>query len=309
MKICTLNCLNLFLNMDKMKDLDINSLSESEWEKLSPHYGDVPRNKSLYQTTYLAKAILEINADVFVLQEVGGYVALKNFNKYFLDDKYNVVLKEENSYRGIFVGYLVSKKYSYEVESFSDRKFMLNNEEKFFSRNLNCLHVFENESKIASILGVHLKSQRNDETSKDVDSIETRSAEIKALFDIVESIQNSQKEPLIVAGDFNCDVSDSVRMESKYVSKEFVDIHQIKKSSDLERATFVFFQSMGSVKVVQQLDFMFIHKNHVNIVNDSESGTVYYKNDYGDSLGLPSSLYDKSLNPSDHQPVILKLKI
>jgi len=295
--------------MEKMKELDIESLSEKEWAALSPMYGDVPRNKSLYQTTYLAKAILDIDADVFVLQEVGGFEALKNFNKYFLNNKYKVVLKEENSYRGIFVGYLVSKKLDYEIETFSDRKFLLNNEEKFFSRNLNCLHLFENEKKVLSVLGVHLKSQRNDETSKDVDSIETRSAEIKALFEIVETIQDSQKEPIIIAGDFNCDVSDSKRIESSNVSSSFVDIHTVKNSSDLERATFVFFQTMGNVKVVQQLDFMFIHKQFVNLLDAENSKTYYYKNDYGDSLGLPSSLYDKSLNPSDHQPVIMVFKI
>lgn len=306
MKICTFNVLNLFLNMDKYEGQDLNLMTEQEWQKLSPSFGDVSKNKSLYELCGLAQAIKDIDADAFILPEVGGYNSLKNFNTHFLDSKYQVIVKEENSFRGIFVGYLVKTDYSYEVLSFSHEKIQVGDEERSLSRNLNLVTLSKNDKTLCHLLGVHLKSQRNDEKSKDIDFMDVREAELTKIIEIFNRIEQDSSAPVFIGGDFNFDLMAQGRQESKaLLGSSLVDIHNLKGSNDHERTTFVFFQSMGDVVVKQQLDFILFNKNHSSKINQTESGTYYFKNEYGDSLGIPSSRFEKSMMPSDHLPLVL----
>lgn len=306
MKICTFNVLNLFLNLDKLDGRDVNTMTEKEWESLSPMFGDVPRNKSLYELCGLAQAILDIDADAFILPEVGGYNSLKNFNKHFLNSKYHVVVKEENSYRGIFVGYLIKKEYSYEVESFSHEKIKVSDEWKSLSRNLNLVTLKLEDTPVCHLLGVHLKSQRNVEKSKDIDFMDVREAELNKIIEIYERVSFNTTAPVFIGGDFNFDLMAAGRQESKSLKEtDLVDIHTLKNSSEHDRSTFVFFQSMGDVVVKQQLDFLLFSSKHTELIDTEKSGTYYFKNEYGDSLGLPASRMEKSMMPSDHLPLVL----
>lgn len=308
MKICTFNVLNLFLNLDKYRGEDLNTITEKEWQQLSPSFGNVPRNKSLFELINLAKAIEDIDADVFVLPECGGTESLKNFNKYFLSNKFRFILKEENSNRGIYVGYLVKKEYDYKIESYSNHKIIVNNKEKNLSRNLNLVTIIKDNKPVCKVLGVHLKSQRNDENSKDVDFMDVRQAELDAVLSIAK--QNQDEVPLFVAGDFNFDLRDTTRQESIVLTNyDYVDIHQVKNSSEKERATFVYFQTMSSLKIQQQLDFILFDKKFEYLIDKDNSGTYYFKNEYGDSLGLPSSFQEKQQQPSDHCPLIVSFNV
>src|SRR5689334_1002384 len=105
LRICQLNCENLFLHMDFWKGQDVQSLNEKERQALAaPPTDNKPRTK----IKDLAEAILDINADIFMLNEVGGRKSLDQFNRHFLNSSYQPYLLEGNSDRGIDIGYLVS---------------------------------------------------------------------------------------------------------------------------------------------------------------------------------------------------------
>lgn len=250
-----------------------------------------------------------MDADAYILPEVGGYNSLKNFNQYFLGSKYKIVVKEENSFRGIFVGYLVKPEYEYEVTSFSHEKIQVGEETRSLSRNLNQITLSKNNQVLCHLLGVHLKSQRNDEKSKDVDFMDVREAELNKIIEIYQRISLNTESPVFIGGDFNFDLMAQDRQESKLLKNtDLVDIHKLKNSNDEQRTTFVFFQSMGDVVVKQQLDFILFSQKHKNKIDLTKSGTYFFKNEYGDSLGLPSSRFEKSLMPSDHLPLVVVFK-
>lgn len=310
MKICTFNVLNLFLNMDKYSGEDISTITEKEWSSISPSFGTIPRNKSLYELTGLATAINDIDADVFILPEVGGKNSLVNFNKYFLSDKYKCIVMEENSNRGIYVGYLVKKEFRYETRSYSNRKITIEGEERRMSRNLTLVSLYKDDVELCHVLGVHLKSQMNFDNPKDVDYMDVREAELKKVVDIYEELSTEFSTPVFIGGDFNYDLMDKNRQESKSLEGcDLVDIHQLKESCARDRITFVYFQSMNDVVVKQQLDFLLFSEKFKDRIEQAESGTYYFKNEYGDSFGIPDNRFEKQLMPSDHFPIFLKLKL
>lgn len=309
MKICSFNVLNLFLNMEKYQEEDLSVISESDWQKISPvPYGDVPKNKSLFELQGLADAILDINADVFVLQEVGGREALKNFNKYFLNNSYQVSLEESNSKRGIYVGFLIKKGFDFTVDSFSRTTFVFEENEIRLSRNLNCLNVSKDGQLLCKVLGVHLKSQMKEGQGKDIDYMDLREAELNHVVGIYRELEmNSPNVPIFIAGDFNCDLLSQGRQEHKAIEGTgLIDIHELKQSSILDKTTFVFFQHMGDTVVNSQLDFILFHKKWEKNIDQVKSGTYYYKNEYGDSLGVPTTRQEKQMMPSDHLPIFLE---
>jgi hypothetical protein len=106
LKFCLINAENLFLLFDGDAHPDPLKLTEAEWQKLST---SVYENKSLRKSQALARSLLEINADIIMLCEVGGLESLKNFNQLFLGGAYSPCLLEGNSDRNIDVGFMVRK--------------------------------------------------------------------------------------------------------------------------------------------------------------------------------------------------------
>ncbi|NJL24757.1 MAG: hypothetical protein HC902_06040 [Calothrix sp. SM1_5_4] len=165
-KIAQLNAENLFLFLDDPGERDWRRLSEKEWQKLSA--ATVP-NKSLSKTLWLADSLLDINADIVCLNEVGGEESIRNFAKYFLKDRYTPHLIEGNSDRGIDIGYLVKKEFSPKVELRTHKNRPLNflypheapPKTHYFSRDCAELRVFSGAPSTPAliILLVHLKSK------------------------------------------------------------------------------------------------------------------------------------------------------
>src|SRR4051812_38264525 len=104
--LCTFNVENLFVFLENYSGEDLNLVSEKSWQSFT--YGMTP-NKPLAKILSLAKAILDINADIYLLCEVGGRTSLENFNRHFLQNRYLVFHEESNSPRGIDLAYLVKK--------------------------------------------------------------------------------------------------------------------------------------------------------------------------------------------------------
>jgi len=83
------------------------SLAESDY--LAMNASIYNPNKGLDKISAIASTILEQDFDFVGMCEVGGMETLRNFNRYFLGDRYECFLHEENSNRGIFVGALVKR--------------------------------------------------------------------------------------------------------------------------------------------------------------------------------------------------------
>ncbi|NJM10262.1 MAG: hypothetical protein HC883_05225, partial [Bdellovibrionaceae bacterium] len=112
-KVVQLNAENLFLYLDDQTERDWRRMTEKEWQRLSS--ATVP-NKSLTKTLWLADSILDMDADIVCLNEVGGQESLHNFAKLFLNGRYVPHLIEGNSDRGIDIGFLVHKDFLSRVE-------------------------------------------------------------------------------------------------------------------------------------------------------------------------------------------------
>ena len=110
LKFGLFNVENLFLLFDQEIPAHFQKLNEAQWQKLS---NSVYENKTLVKCNSIAQIIKENDPDIMMLCEIGGSDSLHNFNKLFLDNKYNVALLEGNSDRNIDVGYLIKKDVSF----------------------------------------------------------------------------------------------------------------------------------------------------------------------------------------------------
>lgn len=297
MKICAWNTENFFVFMDKYKDENIDDLTNEQWEKLSCSTNT--RNKHLQKVIDSAKVINDIDADIFVLTEMGGKESLNNFNKYFLtEDKYKFSLKAGNSNRGIEIGFLIKKDLELRVEVYSNKDLVLDNGSKF-SRNIAELRAYNKENELKFILlGVHLKSKQHGKG--DFEGISQRTKELIKLKSHIESLKDELKVPVIVAGDFNCSMFDN---ELQEFSTNLFEFHALKNSDEKESCTYVNFRNG---KVMSQIDFIF---STDEIFDLDESFTYRFKNEYGDNMGIPDSFEEKRFLPSDHFPLVTVIKI
>lgn len=145
-------------------------------------------NKSRDKISAVAETILEHDFDLVGLCEVGGMETLENFNRIYLDSRYECALHEENSSRGIYVGALLKKG---RFPSFTASNAGSESSHGDFSRNLLKLDLGE-EGGGLEVFVLHLKSQRGDDYG-----LEKRIEEIDRLSSLV------RRKKCIVMGDFN----------------------------------------------------------------------------------------------------------
>ena len=158
----TLKCLlhntqDLFLFMDKYKDEIVHELTEPKWQMLST---SLLPNKNLKKLLALKETYKAHDPDILLLIEVGGSESLNNFNKYFLDDAYEVFTSASNSDRGIDLGFMVKKEIAsfFEFSAYVDN--LLSNQKKF-SRGVFELKLKKEEEIKMIFLLTHLKSKLN----------------------------------------------------------------------------------------------------------------------------------------------------
>lgn len=325
-KIVQLNAENLFLFLDDTGERDWRKLSEKEWQRLS--HASVP-NKPLVKTLWLAETLLDIDADIVALNEVGGTESIHNFAKLFLKDKYTPYLIEGNSDRGIDIGYLVKKDFPYRVElrTHKDRPlgFQYPHEvatslylegmepervprTHYFSRDCAELRVYDGDAVKPSLITllVHLKSKL------DPDGIDPmgrgrREAEVRALMQIYREVRAefTPAVPVVVAGDFN----GSARIAAR--SEEFAELSQTDLESVLDLAgkmddlasTQIQFSRGGGIGHLQ-IDYIFISPE-LKPALVVEGVEVYrYRSDLKVPLPLPKTLEQRTYLPSDHYPVV-----
>ncbi len=176
------NAENFSLLLDRAYDREaLEAMDGAEYRRMnaSIYYP----NKSRAKIAAIAETILAHDFDLVGLCEVGGRETLENFNRIYLEDRYDYVLHEENSRRGIYVGALLKKGRfpAFRAASMGEE----------FSRNLLELDLGE-EGGGLRVFVLHLKSQRGEDYG-----IERRAQEVERLSALV------RPRKCVVMGDFN----------------------------------------------------------------------------------------------------------
>ncbi len=280
--------------MDHYKGEDLNTISNEDWQSLS--LGNTTPNKHIQKIEDAAKVIKDIDADIYLLCEVGGPESLNNFNSYFLKNEYDVIAFEGTSRRSLDVGFLVKKDLSKNITSIDNKNIKLS-DQSYFSRSLGEIHLIKDSEVQMVLLLTHLKSKLTAEG--DFQGLSKRALEIKGLNKHIKSIQQNLNNPkVILAGDLNSDLED-LRLMKLMDLDNFLDL---KGSSIEDKCTHIYF---GSTIAYHQFDYIFTTKNMRDLLDLNSSYVYRFKNDYGDVLKLPEILSEKFQHPSDHYPLKL----
>ncbi|WP_052590653.1 endonuclease/exonuclease/phosphatase family protein [Halobacteriovorax marinus] len=290
--------------------------------------------KSKDKVERLAKAILDIDSDIYFLCEVGGEDSLKNFVSEYLNDNYHYSLIPGNSERGIELAYLVKKGSPFSFKHFTHKRRPLNfnypHEEKenkyqmsmgkkrvykshLPSRDIAELRIFkDDETKpFLILLGVHLKSQL-DKDGIDFGGKLRRAAEFKQLIETYNVLNKRyhNKVPILLLGDFNgkaCKEETDIEFKTLYETTDLEDVLEVIEEPKEARISIHIFDKQG-VDQGHQLDYIFIPKSLHSQINAKLSGLYNYKNEEGAPYPRPTSLYERYQLPSDHFPIVCTIK-
>jgi endonuclease/exonuclease/phosphatase family metal-dependent hydrolase len=328
LRLCLLNCENLFVYMDLWHGQRVDNLNEKEWQALSS--ATVP-NKSLRKLRWLAQTFSEAQPDIIMLNEVGGQESLENFNRHFLKEDFACYSIEGNSDRGIDVAYLVRKTLTYKFDLISHRRRPLNflypHEEQsnlylegleppaikthYFSRDALELRVFQPGADRPGliILLVHLKSKL-DPLGVDPAGRNRRAAELKTLVDIyLEVRQEFKSVPVVVAGDFNgFGAKDGYDPEflPLYEKTDLVEVFDLLKRPLTETATQVNF-NRGSLPSLIKIDHVFLSPELWPMVVEDQTQVHLFRSDLQVKMPYAATVEQRTALPSDHYPIVVTL--
>lgn len=304
MKLCLFNVENLFLL--KTQDSYVKPEDKVKW---------------------LASTIKDINPDILMLCEVGGLPSLDLFNSKYLDNVYFSALLNGNSDRGIEMGYLIKRDLPYFHQIISHKDEPLNFhyphemktiqyaqgklESHKFSRDISELRLIENNKIKLIILLVHLKSKL-DKDCIDFNGNLRRKAEVNKLVEhYLTTRQIHPSVPIIVSGDFNGNAQKDghePEFSALYDKTDLLDVLEVINEPPQQRFSYFYF-TRENQKEASQLDYILLSKDLQDLVIQAESGIYHYKDNHGVHLPYPEDSFQRYALPSDHYPVVLKLKI
>jgi endonuclease/exonuclease/phosphatase family metal-dependent hydrolase len=256
----------------------------------------------------LAHILNEKSPDIILLSEVGGLQSLEAFNQYFLNNAYLPMSPPSNSNRGIDLGILFKKTLPYPHTITNHLNFLKNGAKKDFNRNVLDLQLEINSSLSISLFIVHLKSKLDFER-KDFWGLKARTDEVLGLVDILKK----EKNPFIVAGDFNGNASlyntdnEFLPLYSPTNKFQMKDLLEILELPIEERATHHYFKS--GYRRSTQLDYLFLSQDLWSKVDPEHSYPIKYLGDYGEKIDPPATLGEKQKFPSDHNPLMVSLNL
>ncbi len=319
LKFCQINAENLFLLLDQPLPVHFTHLDEQQWQK---HSTSVYNNKPLKHLLHITQTIQVIDADIIMLNEVGGSESLKNFNQFFLKDLYTPILIEGNSDRNIDVGFLIKKNAHFYFDLFSHKNKELDLKYDFlhgldkkiykFSRDCSELRLFHHDVKkpFLIILLTHLKSPLDPERI-DAGGTLRRGSELRACIDIYNQLKTQHPDTgILLAGDFNGQAgrqNTDDEFKPIYQQTDLEDILELAKINQTDRATFIQVKS-GLRTEGRQIDYCFLSKNLHSHLNLSETRVFLYQDQYGSPIKKPETLDQKAALPSDHYPLVFMLE-
>jgi hypothetical protein len=330
LKFCLLNAENLFLLFDEPPTKDVLKFNERQWQGQSI---SVYENKSLKKCEDIAKTLLDINADVIMLCEVGGFESLKNFNHLFMNDAYSPCLIEGNSDRNIDVGFLIRKDLPFYFDLLSNKARPINylypHERQSlaagyqvkggkvtgshrFSRDVVELKFFkqDKDKPFFIILLTHLKS-RLDPERIDPNGFERRQAELRTLLEIYRELEQGNPDvPIMVTGDFNGNASlqnTDEEFKDIYTTTGLKDAFEVANLTADQRATF--YQVKSSARTEgRQIDFAFLSPTCQALLKPNSAKAYRYKDEFGSERAVPQTMEAKSRIPSDHYPIVFEIE-
>lgn len=321
-KIVQLNAENLFLYLNQPKPYDWEQMSEKEWQSLS---NASVRNKPLVHTLRLASTLLELDADLICINEVGGLESIQNFASLFLKDLYVPHLIEGNSDRGIDVGYLIKADlplraelrthkdrplgflYPHELDPDSEIEISGRCRSHYFSRDCAELRLFPKDTSHLSlvVLCVHLKSKL-DPNGIDPNGSLRREAEFNTLVDIYKDLQKEigKDMPIAVVGDFNGVLAQKAR-DHEFTRLNETDLVSALDVAEIEgepAATQLVFNKNGGTQH-HQIDYVLCNSALRRHLVKENVKVWHYRNELG-VPAIPKTMEQRVLLPSDHFPVI-----
>lgn len=309
LKVMVLNAQDLFLFMDKHNhEVPVLELTEIKWQLMS---SSLFSNKSKEKCQILGNTILDADADIVMVTEVGGPESLANFAKFVLKDEYLSLSLPSNSDRGIDLGYLIKKSLAYKVDIHSHIDFPLPLPAKRFSRDVLRLDLHENGEMKMILLLVHIKSKL-DMRRTDFEGRTRRVLEVKGLLDIYQDLESRYPDiPILIGGDMNGHAGEKDTEEEFkeiYSRTDLKDIAYLAKIPEEERFSYIYF-TRGGNRFVQQIDYLFLSERFSDRIEPSECYFPRYKNILGSPYPVPRRMEQKSLLPSDHYPFLATLRI
>ena len=310
LKVMVLNAQDLFLFMDKHNhdESPVTELTEIKWQLMS---SSLLMNKAKEKCLMLGHTILEADADIVMMTEVGGAESLQNFARYVLNDNYLALSLPSNSDRGIDLGYLVKKSLAYKVEMHTHVNYPLPHPARRFSRDVLRLDLKENEETKMILLLVHIKSKLN-LGGADFEGRSRRILEIKGLLEIYQNLVSSHPNiPVLIGGDFNGHAGEKDTEEEFleiYRQTDLKDIAFLSKLPEEDRFSYVYF-TRGGNRFVQQIDYLFISEKFAHLIDPLETYFPRYKTLAGAPLPIPKRMEQKNILPSDHYPFLATLRV
>jgi endonuclease/exonuclease/phosphatase family metal-dependent hydrolase len=198
--LATFNAENFYLLIDPgLGRGELEALGEADY--LAMNASIFNPNKERGKIAEIAGIILEQDFDLVCLCEVGGLETLAAFNRLYLADRYECVLHEENSRRGIFVGALIKR------GRFPGARARAIHGS--FSRNLLRLDLGPEGGEL-EVLAVHLKAQAGEDQG-----LEQRIWEVERLAALARPTK------CVVLGDFNGIL---IRGEQQFEYEPFLEL-------------------------------------------------------------------------------------
>lgn len=310
LKVMVLNAQDLFLFMDKHnhESSSVMDLTEIKWQLMS---SSLFSNKAKEKCQILANTILEANADIVMMTEVGGHESISNFAKFLLRDEYDSYSLPSNSDRGIDLGYLVKKSLGLEISIQSYISHPLPAPAYKFSRDVLQLTLKNNHGVLCILLLVHIKSKLN-LSKTDFEGRTRRVLEIQGLLEIYEKLTKAYPDkPILIGGDMNGHAGEKDTEEefkAIYQKTDLKDCAYLARVPEDERFSYIYF-NRGGQRFVQQIDYLFISEKFTPLLVPEETYFPRYKNLEGQLMPIPQRMEQKNTLPSDHYPFLATLKL
>ncbi len=305
LRMATYNVLNLFQKVGKHERQTDGTLRRTS----------APVDKEEASRRAQAQAILSEDLDLVVLQEVENLAALEEFNREHLGGAYRAFLIEGNDERGIDVAFLVKKDLPFEVEQRTRKGEVWKDpaqggrEVPMFSRDLTSLVIRApgRAQPLAVLFGTHMKSKRD--RPGDPESALHRAAQAKRTAEIMDEARREfgPSVPVLVAGDFNGDLTHAPELRPIF-DAGFVDGFDAApvKTAAEDRVSHTYHPRGGTAQA-HQMDGVVIDKAWARLVKSARAHR--YKDASGAVKPVPRTYDERSLNPSDHFPVVVELDL
>lgn len=264
----------------------------------------------------IANIIEQEKINFLVLEEIQNREVLDLFNKEYLNNKYLSLVIDGND-QNRKIAFLIDKDLpiKVDIQTFSHLK-TYNKLEKaelpLFSRDLPALLIRHTKASNTDppsliVLGTHFKSQRDYKT--DIRSVLRRKEQVDAAANIIKTYEKHYPETaIIIAGDFNADIIGGKEFKSLFKNNFLMDglnLNSIKLSSK-ERVTQTYHQFNGE-NFFNQMDAILFNQTAQKF--HKKTYVYRYKDNRGEIKELPNSFQERSLNPSDHFPVITEINL